>query len=74
MANNRMFLVCKICGRGIVIAKVMTGPWYIALDHRKTNAFFDIHQDHESSEAEDYELLYELSMSRDQWIRCTDAE
>lgn len=69
MADNRMYIRCKICGRGILIAKQFGIVW----SERRfddLNKFFDDHEecafgsdDPMIYSGENYELCYELSMT-----------
>ena len=72
MANNRMYLRCKACGCGVLLAKShgagYATPSYSVgfeaqLDER-VDGFFNKHDDCENNlEGEGYELAYESAMT-----------
>lgn len=45
MANNRMWLVCRGCGTGILIGKIMSSGYYTSVDsfEDNLNEFYDTH-------------------------------
>lgn len=69
MANNRMFLKCKLCGERFMIGKYYPVSWAWPIDIDRYNEFLDKHDQHNAieyqgdlgMEAEFYELEYENS-------------
>ena len=69
MANNRMWLRCKVCEGGFMIAKTMNAGWYYngpAKEYEeRMEKFLDDHDEcsfsHDYEDQEIFELIYEVS-------------
>lgn len=67
MANNRMWLRCKVCRGALFLAKTMNAGWYFGGDAEaygnRVEKFLDDHDQcsFEDEDQEIFELVYEVS-------------
>lgn len=79
MADNRMYIRCKVCGRGHIIAKMFGITWGERKYNETLNEFFNKHLTcgfEYDPWLEQYEIAYENSMTDEELDRlyATDGD
>lgn len=81
MANDRLFLVCTTCGRGVMLYKYYPSGGYVPDDiQKRVDTFIGRHLgDHEDSlggasyfDVDQFTLKTEVNMTSEEWSKLSD--